>query len=573
MAYNKTTWSTGDVISADKLNNAESGIETASLASDLPRVDLTGDTTAMTGDVAVPLQFRFRDGQQDVLAYASTKWQGDTSQGYPKKNLSFKFYSDSDLSKKLKWKPKSSWKKDNSFNLKANWIDRTEARNLVNAQIQAQTFASTPLYYGNANSIPANYSQVEANKAVQFLFLDSFIDKDYLSQQLTLSCDVQLVEDNGTGNNEAKIYFTSKANTDSGAAFGDANTIDLSSVAVGSSSHYTMTFTPAAGYWFDKLIMLPGTVYSTPTAHILVKNISLTATSTDPGTYAPSVADNHAMLASAANYGAIQGFPVEMYLNGVDQGLYTFNTRKDNNLMNMDSSNNSHILIDVETITLNESAYALNGVDGSVITPDATADVIAAFNRLAQFVNESADADFVAQIAQYVDLYSVIDTAILRLAMENIDGDGKSILYGTYDGRTWFTVPYDLDSTWQLYFDGSNIQPLWNAGHFYFSSKLLSRVINLFPTQVKKRYIKLRQRTLSAGNINKLFKDFIDGIPTIAFDNNETIWPAIPSIQLTDFAQIQQSVTGCLSVADKMLNAQIVSTADGSVVDTSGQPQ
>ncbi|WP_192935913.1 CotH kinase family protein, partial [Oenococcus oeni] len=305
-----------------------------------------------------------------------------------------------------------------------------------------------------------------------------------------------------------------------------------------------------------------------PTAHILVKNISLTATSTDPGTYAPSVADNHAMLASAANYGAIQGFPVEMYLNGVDQGLYTFNTRKDNNLMNMDSSNNSHILVDVETITLNESAYALNGVDGSVITPDATADVIAAFNRLAQFVNESADADFVAQIAQYVDLYSVIDTAILRLAMENIDGDSKSILYGTYDGRTWFTVPYDLDSTWQLYFDGSNIQPLWNADHFYFSSKLLSRVINLFPTQVKKRYIKLRQRTLSAGNINKLFKDFIDGIPTIAFDNNETIWPAIPSIQLTDFAQIQQSVTGCLSVADKMLNAQIVSTADGSVVDT-----
>ena len=34
MAYTKTTWASGDVVTAEKLNNAESGIETAQETAD-----------------------------------------------------------------------------------------------------------------------------------------------------------------------------------------------------------------------------------------------------------------------------------------------------------------------------------------------------------------------------------------------------------------------------------------------------------------------------------------------------------------------------------------------------------
>lgn len=35
MAYEKTTWATGDIITADKLNHAEAGIENASVSGEL----------------------------------------------------------------------------------------------------------------------------------------------------------------------------------------------------------------------------------------------------------------------------------------------------------------------------------------------------------------------------------------------------------------------------------------------------------------------------------------------------------------------------------------------------------
>lgn len=41
MTYNKTTWKTGDVITEDKLNNIEGGIEATSNAVDVITTDIT----------------------------------------------------------------------------------------------------------------------------------------------------------------------------------------------------------------------------------------------------------------------------------------------------------------------------------------------------------------------------------------------------------------------------------------------------------------------------------------------------------------------------------------------------
>lgn len=49
MAYNKTTWKTGDVITADKLNNIEDGISTESTLSTTPGVTYETLTTPTAG--------------------------------------------------------------------------------------------------------------------------------------------------------------------------------------------------------------------------------------------------------------------------------------------------------------------------------------------------------------------------------------------------------------------------------------------------------------------------------------------------------------------------------------------
>jgi hypothetical protein len=51
---------------------------------------------------------------------------------YPKKNFTVKLYSDPEHSSKLKINFKD-WGEQYKFNLKANWIDLSHARNVVSA--------------------------------------------------------------------------------------------------------------------------------------------------------------------------------------------------------------------------------------------------------------------------------------------------------------------------------------------------------------------------------------------------------------------------------------------------------
>lgn len=51
MAYTKTTWNTGDVITADKLNNLEQGVEAAASGSGTPGAD--GVTPSITANATV----------------------------------------------------------------------------------------------------------------------------------------------------------------------------------------------------------------------------------------------------------------------------------------------------------------------------------------------------------------------------------------------------------------------------------------------------------------------------------------------------------------------------------------
>ena len=96
--------------------------------------------------------FTYLDKDRKLTGYIQFAIQGDSSALYPKKNLKVKFFEDKDCKNKLEWCPKSDWDKNNKFNIKANYIDATQARNLVNASLVRDAMEVTPF----ANNQVAN---------------------------------------------------------------------------------------------------------------------------------------------------------------------------------------------------------------------------------------------------------------------------------------------------------------------------------------------------------------------------------------------------------------------------------
>lgn len=109
----------------------------------------------MSKDVEKVLEFEYLNGAQVEKGFAKVSWQGDSSINYPKKNLKIKLYSDELLTKKAKIAPRAGWMADSKFVLKANWVDATHSRNIVNSNIWAQLTQNR--VYNSAHNRDVNY--------------------------------------------------------------------------------------------------------------------------------------------------------------------------------------------------------------------------------------------------------------------------------------------------------------------------------------------------------------------------------------------------------------------------------
>ena len=124
----------------ENLNNKIQNIESHNLPYFVFDIDVN-----QVQDEWITTPFTYNNGSQTLSGYAKIAIQGDSSRAYPKKNYKIKIFSDSECKEKIKTKLKSSWTKLSNFNLKANWIDATQSRNLVNAHLMSNATAVTPI--------------------------------------------------------------------------------------------------------------------------------------------------------------------------------------------------------------------------------------------------------------------------------------------------------------------------------------------------------------------------------------------------------------------------------------------
>lgn len=378
----------------------------------MPILYMEGDYTAATkdkNDVQMTVQYVSPDGE-NFSAYALIHVQGATSAGLPKKNYTMKLYKDADCSSKFK--VNLGWGKESKYCLKANWVDYTQARNIVACRLWGDMVKTRP-----------------------------------------------------------------------------ASTVQA------------------------RLAALP------------------------------------------TNGGAIDGYPIAVYMNGEFYGLYTMNVPKDEWMFDMDDSETEALLVANDwlhtdfSVLVGEFTLDKNGdyvtsdggwelkYFGTEDTTGSSAWVTESFNRLIRFCRENEGEAFKEGISQYMDVDAAIDYLILFYAIYMRDNTSKNMLWATYDGDVWIPSVYDQDGTFGMAWDGKRYAlaeddlPLVRNGKILVNSNLGSenfllwdRMWNSFTEEILLRYKELRETILTEEYMCAAFEEFRACVPDSIYAADVAAW-------------------------------------------------
>lgn len=342
--------------------------------TDIPKLYLEGDISNMESkEDERNIAFRYDDGQQDISGFATIKVQGTSSLAYEKKNYTLKFYEDAEYDEKLKIDV--GWGAQSKYCMKANWIDRTHARNVVSAKLAGQ------------------------------------------------------------------------------------------------------------------------------------------------------MQEKYGLLTDAPNYGAVDGFPVEIYSNGKFLGLYTFNIPKDAWQFSMDDDDPDNIVIGGEGWEDPSLFRAMpNFSDWAVEVGSESDETLEKMNRLFDFVLNSSDEEFRTHFAEYLNLDSALNYYVFSDIAYLKDNLGKNMLIATYDGMEWYLSLYDLDSSWGVETNGYALMEYEDEQLNLAKNRLFERMEDCFPQELAQRYFELRSDVLSNENILAQFNQFEDQIPFLTRMKENIRW-------------------------------------------------
>lgn len=145
---------------------------------EIPRLYLEGNIEEMWEKTDVrQVSFVYRDKDESISGFAEIKIQGTSSLDYVKKNYTLKFFEDQLLENKMNIDV--GWGPQNKYCMKANWIDRTHARNIVTAKLGAKMQAKYNLLVDAPNNGLIDGFPIEIYNNGKFLGLYTFnIPKD-----------------------------------------------------------------------------------------------------------------------------------------------------------------------------------------------------------------------------------------------------------------------------------------------------------------------------------------------------------------------------------------------------------
>lgn len=270
-----------------------------------------------------------------------------------------------------------------------------------------------------------------------------------------------------------------------------------------------------------------------------------------------------AELRNSPKHGAIDGFPVKLYADGVYQGIYTLNIPKDAWMWNMDESNPNHVLLCAEVNSTDEAPdtacnfRAMWNPDNSwhwaVEAGEKTEGIRLSLNELIACIKVTDDVTFKQEIGHHLDVQSAIDYWIHQYVICGMDGLGKNLLMATYDGVKWICGAYDMDGTFGLSYGGDRfLSAQFRCPEDYQESRSLlwERIRTVFAEEITARYRELRETVYSYANLYHHFEGFTDVIGPALYEEDLAVYPGIPNGSGNNIQQIRAYIKDRLYYTD-----------------------
>ena len=271
-------------------------------------------------------------------------------------------------------------------------------------------------------------------------------------------------------------------------------------------------------------------------------------------------------LSALPAFGAVDGFPVAVYLNGDFFGLYTLNLHKDDDLYKMRDGQEALVICNEEKtdeslfrapalfMPNNESDWEIEycGTDDDSWAKDS-------FNGLISFVMESDDQAFYEHLKDHLDVDAAIDYLIFIWALGLEHSGAKDLVMLMY-GDVWIPSAYDMDEAFGLdaavpaFRAPEDFLPSMSDGVRYSGtgSLLWDRILNVFYASVRERYFELRSGPLSDVNLLGCVDRFYSQVPESFYDYDWYLYPGRPEFLLHMDQQIRQYIPARMALLDDL---------------------
>lgn len=265
-------------------------------------------------------------------------------------------------------------------------------------------------------------------------------------------------------------------------------------------------------------------------------------------------------LRNSPNNGAIDGFPIKVYIDGVYNGLYNWTIPKCAWMFGMDDNNPNHAVLCAEINDNGNESLAnnpcnfntcWNGVDGDGWSIEVGTE---SQTLTDSFVNFSIDVLDYYLNDDRMDVQNIIDYYIFQDIILGIDGLAKNMLMVTYDMNKWYLSAYDMDSTFDLHWEGFMLN-MYGANmpetpYLNRYSMLLNVVLNNHMSDYKTRYAELRNSVLSEASIISAFEDYISTYGEDLYIKDTVAYPDIPSVINNNLSTLRTFIKKRLAYLD-----------------------
>lgn len=242
------------------------------------------------------------------------------------------------------------------------------------------------------------------------------------------------------------------------------------------------------------------------------------------------------------------GFPIKVFFNGKNAGIYAFNLKKDRSNYNCKKDNQKHIILDgiLGTVFFTANGNLKQVLDGADIgwnnfevrNPKVDKDIEGnkydgdypkepsddfleakqAIERLTTaLTNTKAQSGTEAQKTEFEKYFNVpflIDYHLISNVIYNYDGYRKNWIWITNDGEKWCPTSYDMDSIFGQHWNGASYVSESTTNLLGTSTSIPTGYLHtLYKEQLDARYNELRDAGIfDADNITELLQKWCNKI-------------------------------------------------------------